>query len=558
MIGTMRKHSTWLWIIIIAATIVSFVGYFGPGGCRNAGMRQAGNLGVIDGEPIRATEYREAQNETALRHFLSNGEWPDTPGRKSTFDWPRETYFRLFLIKKIQDAHLTIADEMVANAARGILHSLNRGEPMPMPVFEAQVLKPHGLTVEDFERTLRHDLGIQQLYQLYGGSGDMVTPQEARLMYVRENEEISAQAVFFSASNYVDQVEPTPEKIAQFYTNQLANYRIPERVQVSYVEFPLTNYWQAAAEEMTKTTNFDQQYDLYAAENGTNYFGGSTNSVEAKAKFRAAFHRQIAGTMVVKAANDFATELFDMKPENDVANLKKLAEQKGFVVRESEPFDLQSGPKALPLHAAQIAFRLTADQPFAQPVPGENGVYVMALAKRLPSELPALDEIRPRVVADFTQLQSTMFARQATVLFYNTVTNELAQGKTFPAIVMETHHRQELLPPFSLSTRELPQIQDRLNLNALKQAVFSILPGHANYTGTEDGGVVVFVNSRLPVDEALMNQRLPQFIAQIRLRRQQEAFNAWFSRTAQQDPGMRSIVEQLTKSEQRGNAGGLQ
>jgi len=69
---------------------------------------------------------------------------------------------------------------------------------------------------------------------------------------------VSAQIVFFSASNYVSQVAVTPGTVTEFYTNYLAQYRLPDRVQVSYVEFNVSNYF-AAAEQTLGKTNLDNE-----------------------------------------------------------------------------------------------------------------------------------------------------------------------------------------------------------------------------------------------------------------------------------------------------------
>ena len=67
-------------------------------------------------------------------------------------------------------------------------------------------------------------------------------------------------------------------------------------------------------------------------------------------------------------------------------------------------------------------------------------------------------------------------------------------------------------------------------LTQLKQAAFATPAGHAgNFEETEDGGFVVFVQSRKPVDLSKMNAELPQFTATLRRQRQNEAFNQWLS-----------------------------
>ena len=82
---------------------------------------------------------------------------------------------------------------------------------------------------------------MEQLEQAVGQTGAFVTPQEAAAAYQRDHQEVSAQTVFFSASNYLSSVVATSAAVGQFYTNYLAVYRLPNRVQVSYVEFEVSN-----------------------------------------------------------------------------------------------------------------------------------------------------------------------------------------------------------------------------------------------------------------------------------------------------------------------------
>ena len=61
MIGTLRRHSKWLWLVIIFATVVSFV-YWGANTSRlgsGAGGRQ-GDLGTINGERVTVDTYASA------------------------------------------------------------------------------------------------------------------------------------------------------------------------------------------------------------------------------------------------------------------------------------------------------------------------------------------------------------------------------------------------------------------------------------------------------------------------------------------------------------------
>ena len=70
MIGTIRRHQKWLWGVIIAATISTFVVYLNPttkyGGGGSGGSAPAVDLGSINGEPITLDQLQAAEREAAL------------------------------------------------------------------------------------------------------------------------------------------------------------------------------------------------------------------------------------------------------------------------------------------------------------------------------------------------------------------------------------------------------------------------------------------------------------------------------------------------------------
>ena len=172
---------------------------------------------------------------------------------------------------------------------------------------------------------------------------------------------------------------------------------------------------------------------------------------------------------------------------------------------------------------------LTPEQPLAGPLPERDGVYVLALEKRLAEEKPPLDQIRARVTADYKADQARTLARQSGVAFHNALTNGLAQGKSFTAFCASAHVSPVSLPSFSLSSRDLPGLDETVNLNMLKQIAFGTPLGKpSGFQWTADGGLILFVKSKLPVDESKMKEELPAFTQGVRQQWQSECFNQWF------------------------------
>ena len=536
MIGTIRKHSKTLWWIIIFCIIITFV-YWGSQTSQNGGGGgPTGSLGNLNGEPITPKKYEDAKRETYLSYFFSSGgSWPGQGRAISGFDVERETYFRLLMIQKQAQMGVHVSQEAVAKVASERLRSMNRGNPVAPDVFGKQVLGPQGLTMADFERYLRHELGVQQLASVLGLGGELVTPQEVRAYYTRENQEIQAQVAFFSATNYFDSIKPTAEQIGQFYTNQLARYRLPDRIQVNYVKFPLSNYLAEAIQKLNENTNLNESIEaFYQQRGGTNFYTDAKSPEEAKQQILKEAQENEALLLAQKKAVEFATMLYTnepMRPEN----LATVAKQNGLTPLVSPPFSKEEPPAGLDVRAdfLRAAFALNADEPFSQTLVGNDGIYLISLNKNLPSEIPALDTIRDQVTQDYRFNEAVAMARKAAMDFGTTATN-ITSAPAFVAACTVAKAKPITLPPFSLSTRKLEQVENHVNLSQFKQISFSTLPGQMSQLQPSfDGAYVVFVQEKLPLNESKLAVDLPTYERSVRQTRRAEAFNDWFRSEAE-------------------------
>jgi hypothetical protein len=549
MIGTIRKHSGWLWGVIITATVISFI-YWGAGPSRMGGDGRvaSGDFGSIYGHKVTQQAFIDARNDFYLFYWFRSGEWPDKNPNFSESDLDREIYIRLMLAQKANDLGIYVSDAEAAQAGAELLRPLGRnGQIVPLDAFVKQVLQPKGLTAQDFENFVRQYLVMEQLQQAIGLTGELITPQEAAAAYQRDHQELSAQIVFFSASNYLSSVTVTPAAVVQYYSNYLADYRLPDRVQVSYVAFEVTNYLAQAKAEWAKT-NFDELVGAYFRQVGENY-RNSKSPAEAKDKIREELIRDRAGSDARKDANDFANAVFNIDPAKP-ENLATVAKQKGLPVHVTAPFAAKFGPEEFtaPQDFTKAAFGLTPDEPFARPIAGPDAVYVIAFAKQLPSEIPSLDQIRERVTRDYQWREATLLAQRTGTNFVRTLTGMTAD-RGFASLCVTAGLEPQVLPAFSLSTPELPELGERTDLNQLKRAVFTTPVGKTgDFEATSDGGFIVYVQSRLPMDQAKMNSELPQYLAAFRRGRQNEAFSQWVNLEASRQLRTTPVFRQQFKS----------
>jgi hypothetical protein len=534
-------------IVIAGLTIISFVYFLDPTtGRRGRGRsifslsRGAGDYGSVNGRSVSEEEFSRMKHEAILRFRVVYGRWPgEDETSRQMFDPDRQTLEWIFLVEKADELNVQITEEAVtdwiANAFRDRTTGSFRVETYQN--FLQQQLRQHGYSEADFVRFIRHHVAVQHLLTLAGLSGALLTPREAEALFREENEQLATEVVLFSSSNYLAGVTMAPEALSQYYSNNMALYRLPERVQVGYVKFDVTNFQAEADQILAEQTNLTQILERQYQQRGPDFYKGADGKAlphEAVIlKLKEELRSDQAMNLAQKKAFEFLEKLYDLyqKEPKGTNHLEKLATESGYQSAVTEPFS-QDGPKGLkvPEQFAQVALALTPEQPVpSEPLSAADAAYVIALNKRFPSEMEPFEVVRERLAEDYRRNEAREAARRAGQAFYSQLTNNLAQNKSFQAICQEAKVTAQPLPPFALTTQSLPpEWESRVSLGTLKQVAFALEPGKTSpFVPTRDGGLVLHVVSRQPVDEAKLKAELPPFIERLREERQREAANEW-------------------------------
>ena len=521
----------------------------GTGPSRGRGTGGEADYGTIYGHQLTEEEVQQAKNDFSLYYLLNNGTWPDKDPSVTPLQIAQRAYVNLLFEWKAKSMGIVVPDQVVINEASDMLNSpsFNRAmgnrsnKPLQMDDFVQRVLQPNGLGAADFEHFIRSEVIMDQLRLSLGLSGALVTPQEAGALYDHDHQEVSAQIAFFSASNYLDRVTATPAAVGQFYTNYMADYREPDRVQVNYVWLNVTNFIVQSKAEWAKT-NIEQTVENYYRGIDPAQLGDAKTPEAAKAKIRESLIRQRAYNDAAVQAKDFVTTLFAKDPVK-LENFVTVAKEKGLEPRLSAPFALEGTTEefANASDLAKAAFALTPDSPFSDAMAGQDGIYIIGLAGKLPSSIPSFDQIRSRVTRDFKIEQAAALARTAGTNFYFATTVQLALGKTFAQAAVAKGISPVVIAPFSLSSSDIPEIQGHVEIGAFKQVAFSTPPGTLSHFvpttegGYDSGGFVLFVKSLSAPDAAAKAADLSQYISQMRRGREYEAFNLWVNNEANRE-----------------------
>lgn len=549
MIGTLRRHQSWVWVAAIPVIIISFVYYYGPGGQSMGDGRRTGNFGTIAGRSITQKEHSDAYRELQLLYFFRNRTWPQPSDfEKLGMNPQREIYNRILLHELMRQNGVVATPEAIATWIKTVFRS-GEGQPFNRAIYDGFIadIGRHGATAADLERFAAFEIGRDHLGAVYGASGTLVTPEEAKAAYRRENDLMVAQAVFFPASNYLAKVEVSEAAIGTYYTNNAANFRTAEQRTAAYVSFPLSNYFAKVDADIASITNLQQQLETQYLQIGvTNFTDKATGRVlskdEALAQMKSEGREQAAASLARQDAVKLINAVFAAtSTTNAVDNLDLLrkvaaASTNGYTVATSLPFEMGAMPPGLkvPEQFSEAAFAVSVERPvFSTPIVGEDAVYVVGQGQIFPSRARSLEEVRSQVVEGFKASESARLAREAGTAFAASVTNSANAGKKFADLAAAAGYEAEPLPPFSLSSSEAPGLDPSLPLGYLQQIGFSMKPGETSpFRQLGRAGLVFHLVERQPVADAKMQAELPDFTKRIQAQRRSQAFMDWVNRQA--------------------------
>jgi len=369
-----RHHKTIMWIIIVG-TILSFVYYLFPT-ARNQNGGGGGSVrsvpaGYIDNEPITQAQFAMAMREAKVAVRMRQGQWPSSQEVSQAL--PNIAFQQLYIAAKLKELNLDVPLEATALYTRK-LFGVPAGQGLPKDKYDdfvKTVLNEQGKVDEDdFYHWVRDQVGAELLIRLYGMNGDLITSKEAEFFFRRDHELMSVELARFSLTNYTAQVVPTAQEIGEFYTNQQADYGLPEREQLNYIYFNLTNYLPAADLALAALTNLDAEIDQTYQANlikDPAYYkdeaGNPLSAEAAKTKMKADFRLQmLARTAAQTNAMQLTKQFFDERKKGQAitnqlitkAELEKFAASNKLAVVTTPPFDQEHPPQELQIPSAYL------------------------------------------------------------------------------------------------------------------------------------------------------------------------------------------------------------
>ena len=540
MIGSIRKHSNWLWAIIVTAVIASFVIWSDAGGGRNSFDFGGSDFGKLYGRPITRDQLLKARTAVSVDDALRGGR-----ARGASADNERQVAELMVLQAKVKEMGIQVSDDAVGKYLRENFKDASTGT-FNYDVFIQNLLQRTRIDESTFLEHIRQQVAIQHMVETVGAASRLVTPREVESDYRRDNERWVTKAALFSVSNRVASITAKPEELTKFYSNRIAYYRIPERSVLVYVRFDATNYIAEAESMISKEAGFTNRLEEFYKQRGAEMFRDENDKVLSKEaalrKIRDEASSQGALGLARQAAVRFNDELGALTNVT-ASSFAMTASKLKVPLRSTTPFRV--GERIMGLETVQSLPQrvagLNAETPYTEPLDGEGFVVIPMLQTKLPPEIPSFETVRERVLQDYKMDRARAATREAGEKFQATAAAGLASGKRFDDITSSEKVSVISVPEFTTAAQNVAGLDSRLNLYLVRNAATTAKSnGVSRYTESSDGGFVLYLEKKEPVSDEAVKLALPTALAEARQQRRMAVFQSWFASEFQKSGALAS------------------
>jgi len=399
MLDLMRKHArNWLMKTILGIIIIVFIFYFGSMGQR----QRAERIAMLDGKPIVLADFqREYQNLVDLyRQRLGPGL---TEEMIKGLNLKQQAFDNLInqeiVLRKAEEMGIRATDEDVRSAILAY-PAFQRNGAFDQKIYE-QTLRTNKMAADEFEEIQRKMLITVRAQDLIEAAAK-VSEEEISDFYRMQNEKISVDFIRLSPERFAGGIKPAPAELEAFLKANEGRFRVPEQAQIKFLLFSGRDYASTVKVSDTEVS------DYYERRKADWTKEGKTQSLpEVRDRIVSALS-QMGG---MYAAADEAKKVHDTIYQEE--NFDAYAAKKKLTIHTTDLFRLSEPPAEFRSIAdfTGIVSKLEQGE-ISRVLQGEKGYYIVRLAARKASYLPALKEIEAEVEKQHRRTEGEKLAKK--------------------------------------------------------------------------------------------------------------------------------------------------
>ena len=356
----------------------------------------------VNGTEIGLKEYQEAFQQLRQRAQAMLGEsfdaaqWSSSEAKLSALDY---VVNEALLRQTVDKANIRASDIQVASYIRNSPQFQQDGK-FSEPRYQ-QAVRNIGFSEQGFEQQVRQDLVVNQLRAGIGASALVTAEELLRLEQLRQQTR-DIGYVIFGIESLAEQPSPTSDQIAAYFAENTENYRIEEKISVSYLDLSIDSLMaQVTINEPILRAYYDTNQANYVKNEQRNanhilikVAKGASEQEEESARERATQLRAIAAK-----GSDF--EALAKEHSDDIGSKNDGGETGFFGLGVMTP-------------EFETAVFAMSEGDISEPVRSEFGFHVIRLKAISPSGIKSFEDARSEVELSYRREQAeSLFFEQA-------------------------------------------------------------------------------------------------------------------------------------------------
>jgi peptidyl-prolyl cis-trans isomerase D len=489
-----------LWYIILGVIVVSFVGFFTPTMGTSGRQGKTRPAGELFGKKVSQDEYRRAYNHTYIWYILSSGRMiPMTD--ELTAALREEAWRRVAVLRKAQAEKILVADAEVVQQTQALPLFRAENGAFDINIYKA-VLQQLGLSPRQAEEIFREQISIYKL-MYRPAQAALISPFELTKAYHLYTDRFVLDYLVLPRTQVEKTVTVSKETAMALFAENPEAFRMPPKVRVSYVEFPVSGFLaKAELPEGAALQVYNNNLENYRVENTNENAAAEYKPFKAvEGEITAQLKQMTARKLAAEKATEFVVDVAP-KAEGGQPDFAGAAAKAGLKIKTLPAFGLKDELKGIdataPFRQAALSLENDSYSSFSDAVVGKDTVYVLSLEQRYPSFVPTFEAVETEATQAAREQAVTKALAERAMEIEQAVTKALSAGAGFKVAAAPFGLNVKTTPEFDLSTQlddPYAETLARLCMNVKEGRLCAPAP-------VKEGVLLAFVSSRKSTDAA--------------------------------------------------------
>tara|TARA_B100000424_G_C22944312_1_gene502513 strand:- start:1821 stop:3437 length:1617 start_codon:yes stop_codon:yes gene_type:complete len=521
MISNFNKliQSKIVWGLFIGLVVFAFVAMDMATPDNNSPKKNNTVVGKVFNDEVKYSELMQSFYSTSLDYTLRSGQelrMTDQVEQELT----NAAWERIAVLKKANNQEYSVSDNEIVERIKDIIRYVSQSDQYNPEIYEAFVnnfLPRYGMNAKGFDLFIKETLMIEKILEDIDENLLFIDEAEIKETFHNLNDLLSVQYALIERKGF-NSSPISEEENYSFYTKNIEEFRVPEKISVDYIKFQIIDYTNSISVtpnmiETSYSNNLDR-FKLDSENEEISYKSLEDVSEEIKIQLLMLLARDAA----TAKAYDFVADISDSGK-----NFSDVAKDLGIPISTSKSFSIndQVEQNETSQRFNEIAFNLdlTPENYFSDPIVEANNVYVLALKEKFDSYLPDYEDISQQVnnAAQF-EADNNEYADFTHSLFLE-IQSKISDGMSFNEAI--SSHKLDVVNCniFSLSK----PLEGNFSREIMSQ-MYNAQEGFVTAINSAEGVIISYLLKREMDENSILDEQRQEITAQLRQQKTLELF----------------------------------